>query len=220
MAKRARRHPDLVLLQVVEGEGFGFTYLSPEDFEYAADHFMLPAVKYAEVDVSDPEQRRELAYDFLWRYFSKPQRKGYFRENVRWIAAAAVREKFAKEAAAGKMPRVVIITRKGGEGGGIVIRDAHEYLEHPGYPLALIVGKPSAGGGAAHFFASRAAYEKVGSSPPSQEMWLPQIVYRLYAETPSVVMGIPRPGKKGDMGVECVALAFGERAKLVERKAS
>lgn len=179
---------------------------------------MLPAVKFAEVDVSDAEQRRELAYDFLWRYFSKPQRKGYFRDNVRWIAAAAVREKFAKEAAAGKMPRVIIITRKGGESGGIVIRDAHEYLEHPGYPLALIVGKVSVGGGAAHFFASRAAYEKVGSSPPSQEMWLPQIVYRLYAETPSVVMGIPKQGKKGDMGVECVALAFGERAKLVERK--
>jgi hypothetical protein len=32
-------------------------------------------------------------------------------------------------------------------------------------------------------------------------------------------MGIPKPGKKGDMGVECMALAFGERAKLVERKA-
>lgn len=103
MAKRARRHPDLILLQVFEGEGFGFTYLSADDFDYAADHFMLPAVKYAAADVSDPEQRRELAYDFLWRYFSKPQGKGYFRENVRWIAAA-VREKFAVEARTEKWP--------------------------------------------------------------------------------------------------------------------
>ena len=28
---------------------------------------------------------------------NKPQAKGYFRENVRWIAAAAVREKFASK---------------------------------------------------------------------------------------------------------------------------
>ncbi len=217
MAKRARRHPDLILLQVFEGDGFGFTYLSAEDFDYAADHFMLPAVKYAAADVSDPEQRRELAYDFLWRYFAKPQGKGYFRENVRWIAAAAVREKFAAEVADGKMPRIVVITRKGGEGGGIVIRDGHEYLDHPGHPLAIIVGKPSAGGGSAHFFASREAYEQVGASAPNQEVWLPQIVFRLYAVTPSVVMGIPKPGKKGDMGVECMALSFGARAKLVDR---
>ena len=33
------------------------------------------------------------------------------------------------------------------------------------------------------------------------------------------VMGIPKPaGKKGEMGVECMALGFGERASLIERK--
>jgi hypothetical protein len=206
-------------MEVQNSEGFGFTFLSADDFDYAADHFMLPAVKYASVDVSDPEQRRELAYDFLWRYFSKPDAKGYFRENVRWIAAAAAREKFATEAQSGRMPRVIVIERKGGEGAGIVIRDGHEYLEHPGYPLALIVGKPAAGGGNARFFSSRADYEKVGESKPNQDTWLPQIVYRLYAQTPSVVMGIPKPGEKGEMGVETMALGFGERAKLIERKA-
>ena len=118
------------------------------------------------------------------------------------------------------MPRVVAITRKSGEHGGIVIRDAHEYLEHPGYPLALIVGRAQQGGGSAHFFASRADYEKVGASAPDQETWLPQIVFRLYAETPSVVMGMPKSGKKGEMGVECVALGFGQPAKLVERKST
>ena len=131
MPKRARRHPDVILVQVYEGEGFGFTYLSPDDFEYAADHFMLPAVKYASADVSDPEQRRELAYDFLWRYFSKPDSKGYFRENVRWIAAAAAREKFAEDTAAGRMPRVIVIERKKGESGGIVIREAPEVPRSP-----------------------------------------------------------------------------------------
>jgi hypothetical protein len=117
------------------------------------------------------------------------------------------------------MPRVVSIERKGGEGGGIVIRDAQEYLQHPGYPLALIVGKPSAGGGSAHFFASRESYERLGASAPNQDIWLPQIVYRLYAQTTSVVMGIPKPGKNGEMGVECMALAFGAPAKLMERNA-
>src|SRR6185312_573668 len=100
----------------------------------------------AEIDPNNPEQRRTVAYDFLWRYFNKPNAKGYFRENVRWIAAAAVREKFAEDAVAGRMPRVVTIERKSGDAGGIVIRDAQEYLEHPGFPLALIVGKPQHGG--------------------------------------------------------------------------
>ena len=154
MAERTRRHPDLILVQVYESEGFGFTFLADEDFTYAADHFLLPAVKYASLDPNDPEQRRTVAYDFLWRYFNKPQAKGYFRENVRWIAAATVREKFADEAKQGRMPRVVLIARKSGE--GIAIRNAEEYLSHPGYPLALIVGHPRAGGGPAHFFSSQA----------------------------------------------------------------
>ena len=212
----ARTHPDLILLEVKPGAGFGFTYLSPEDFDYAADHFLLPAVKYADLDINNPEQRRTVAYDFVWRYFNKPDAKGYFRENVRWIAAAATREKFADERARGAMPRVVHIARKA-EVGGIVIRDAQEYLEHPGYPLAVIVGKPQHGGGDAQFFASRAAFETQGQAKPTQEVWLPQIVYRLYAETPSVVMGMPKQEKSGDMGVECRALGFGRAAKLVER---
>ena len=68
-----------------------------------------------------------------------------------------------------------------------------------------------------NFFSSRGHYEKVGQTAPNQETWLPQIVYRLYAETPSVVMGMPKQDKKGDMAVECRALAFGRKAKLVER---
>jgi len=204
-------------VQVFDTEGFGFTYLSPEDFDLAADHVMLPALQYAKADAGDAKARRELAYDFLWGYFNKPQGKGYFRENVRWIAAAAVREKFLEESQAGKMPRVVVIARKKGEDGGIVIRDAHEYLEHPGFPLALIVGKPQHGGGQAQFFADQAAYEKAAQTKTTQDIWLPQIVYRLYAKTPSVVMGIPKPGNKGEMSVECRALGFGRTAALVER---
>jgi hypothetical protein len=216
LTEGARRHPDIVLLEVEGGEGFGFTYLSEEDFDYAADHFILPAVKYASLNPDDEDQRRTVAYDFLSRYFNKPHGKGYFRENVRWIAAAAVREKFRDNAKEGSMPRVVNIARNASDG-GIAIKSGKEYLEHPGFPLAVIVGKPSAGGGPAHFFANRESYEKTGQSKPSQEQWLPQIVFRLYARTPSVVMGMPKEGKDGDMAVECRALAFGRDAGLVER---
>ena len=206
----------MILVEVQPGEGFGFTYLGADHFDYAADHFLLPAAKSASLDPNDPEQRRTIAYDFLWRYFNKPHAKGYFRENVRWIAAAAVREKFTDESKAGTMPRVIVISRKASDG-GITIRPGAEYLEHPGYPLAIVIGKPSGGGGQAHFFAKRQDYERVGQSAPTQDVWLPQIVYRLYAETPSVVMGMPKSDKDGEMAVECRALAFGRKAKLVER---
>ena len=216
MTDSGRRHPDVILVEVQPGEGFGFTYLSVDDFDYAADHFLLPAQKYAALDPNNAEQRRTVAYDFLWRYFNKSQSKGYFRENVRWIAAAAVREKFSAEAQAGEMPRVIAIGRKPSDG-GIVIRPGSEYLEHPGYPLAVIIGKPSAGGGQAHFFSTREDFERVGQKPPTQDVWLPQIVYRLYVQTPSVVMGMPKQGKDGDMAVECRALSFEQKAQLIER---
>jgi hypothetical protein len=218
VSERQRRHPDAILVRVKGETGFGFTYLSEGDFNLAADHFLLPAVHYSGTDANDPEQRRTLAYDFLWRYFAKPHAPSFFRENIRWIVAAAAREKFRSEAERGVVPRVLAIERRH-EDDGIIIRDAPEYLEHPGYPLAVVVGKPNYGGGPAHFFDSAAEYAKVGARPPSQETWLPQIVFRLYAETPSVVMGMPKPGKGNSLAVECVALSFGRRARLRERQA-
>ena len=217
MVERQRRHPDAILVRVRDTTGFGFTYLSEGDFDLAADHFLLPAVQYSGTDATDADQRRTLAYDFLWRYFAKPQAKEFFRENIRWIVAAAAREKFRDEAEFGQVPRVMVIERRHGDD-GIVIRAAPEYLEHSGFPRAVIVGKHNYGGGPAHFFDSDSEYAKVGQSKPSQETWLPQIIFRLYDETPSVVMGMPKPGKGNDLGVECVALSFGSRARLHERK--
>lgn len=219
MTERQRRHPDAILVRVKGETGFGFTYLSEGDFNLAADHFLLPALHYSGGDAGDREQNRTLAYDFLWRYFAKPHAREFFRENIRWIVAAAAREKFRAAIDAGAVPRVLTIERRHGDD-GIVIRDAPEYLEHPGYPLAVVVGKPGYGGGPAHFFDTADAYAKAGASKPSQEVWLPQIVFRLYAETPSVVMGMPKPGKGEGLAVECVALSFGRRARLRERKAA
>ncbi len=215
--ERKRNHPDVILVRVKESSGFGFTYLSEGDYHRAADHFLLPALAYAKTDVNDVEQRRTLAYDFLWRYFAKPHGREFFRENIRWIAAAAAREKFHQEAEFGTVPRVIVIERRNNDD-GIIIRAAAEYLDHPGYPRAVIVGKHIYGGGAAHFFDSAAEFEKAGQKAPTQDVWLPQIVYRLYEETPSVVLGMPKPGKGQELGVECQALSFGMRARLHERK--
>ncbi len=215
--ERQRRHPDAILVRVKGATGFGFTYLSEGDFNLAADHFLLPAVHYSGTDVNDADERRTLAYDFLWRYFAKPHAREFFRENIRWIVAAASREKFRTEITLGTVPRVLVIERRHGDD-GIIIRNAPEYLEHPGYPLAVVVGKPGYGGGPAHFFDSSAAFEKTGATKPSQDVWLPQIVSKLYAETPSVVMGMPKSGKDNALAVECVALSFGSRARLRERK--
>lgn len=215
MTDTVRRHPDVIFVKLHEHTGYGFTYLSLADFNRAADRFLKPGVKTAGLDLANDEQRRTFAYDYLWRVFFEPDAAVFVRDTVRWIAAAAAREKFADPQQ--PVPRVISIERKAD--GGIVIREAKEYLDHPGFPRAVIVGKPAKGGGAAHFFADRAAFEEAGRTALSDEMWMPQIVYRLYAETPSVVLGMPRSGAAGQMGIECRALAFGTPAKLIERAA-
>lgn len=213
MNDSARHHPDVILVKLKDNSGYGFTYLNAADFNRAADRFLKPGVKTAGLDLANDEQRRTFAYDYLWRVFFEPDQQVFVRDTVRWIAAAAAREKFA----AGDMPRVISVERKAD--GGIVIRDAKEYLSHPGFPLAVIVGKPAKGGGVAHFFSDQDAFAAAGQQALSDDMWMPQIVYRLYSETPSVVLGMPRSGTTGQMGVECRALAFGAPAKLVERNA-
>ncbi|MBM3513201.1 MAG: hypothetical protein FJX59_05735 [Alphaproteobacteria bacterium] len=213
MPERDRRHPDIIFLKLRAGDGFGFTFLSRADYLRAAEALMKPAAKAQGIDLTDPEARQKLAYDYLWRYFFKPEGKVFQRDNVRWIAAAAVIEKYGVN---GPVPQIVKIERNAD--GGIVISSADEFLKHPGFPLAVVVGKPAKGGGKAHFFASKRDYEAAGSQGLTDAMWLPQIVFRLYETTPTVVMGMPKSGAEGKMAVECRALAFGRKAKLVERK--
>ena len=100
------------------------------------------------------------------------------------------------------------------------IRPAIEYLRHPGFPLAVVVDG-AVHGGEAHFFASETAYRRVGQSAPTQHCWLPQIVYRLYSKTPSVMLGhVLRGNRADDNGVAFRSLSFGLPAPLVERGTS
>lgn len=160
-----------------------------------------------------PEVRRTVCHDQLWRVFADPKGEQYTWQNVRWIAAAAARDKFVFD---GPIPRVVMIENAKGDS-GIVIRSAAEYMEHPGWPMALVVGHPTIGGGPATFFSSNEMLTTAAKRPLTEDLWLPQIVDRLYEVTPSVVMGMPKSTKGGQMQVQCRAIAFGAKAELKSR---
>ena len=102
--------------------------------------------------------------------------------------------------------------------GDVAARSGAEYLAHPGHPLAVVVGHPNEGGGPCHFFDTPEDYRQAGTGAPTDSCWLPQILYRLYAATPSVMMGRPRAQDEGaSVGVECNGVTFGRPAPLVER---
>lgn len=211
MATSNRAHPDAIFVKFTGNQGFGFTYIDEETFAACADHFLAIALSREEEDT--PEIRKQACHDQLWRVFADPMGEQYSWHNVRWIAAAAVRDKFGFE---GPTPRVVVI-ENAEEGSGIVIRSGEEFLEHPGWPMALVIGHPAVGGGPATFYSSRGSFEVQAKQTMSEDVWLPQIVDRLYEVTPSVVMGMPKAGKDGKMQVQCRALSFGAKAALKER---
>ena len=206
-----RLHPDVVFVRFSGETGYGFTYIDEEHFSAAADHFLAIAMAREEDDT--PEVRRQVCHDQIWRVFAEPEGEQYIWQNVRWIAAAAVRDKFGYD---GPVPKVVII-ENAADDSGIVIRAAEEYMKHPGWPMALVVGHPAIGGGPSMFFTSREDFTNKAKQPMSDVLWLPQIVDRLYEVTPSVVMGMPKSGKDGKMQVQCRAISFGVKAELKER---
>ena len=103
MANSTRLHPDAIFVRFTGEKGFGFTYLDEEAFSAAADHFLAIALAREE---DSPEVRRQVCHDQLWRVFAEPTGEQYTWQNVRWIAAAAVRDKFGYDAA---IPRVVMV---------------------------------------------------------------------------------------------------------------
>ncbi|NKB45486.1 MAG: hypothetical protein GKS03_14535 [Alphaproteobacteria bacterium] len=214
MGNSDRAHPDAIFVRFTGAKGFGFTYIDEEAFAASADHFLAIALAREEDDT--PEIRHQACHDQLWRVFADPMGEQYTWHNVRWIAAAAVRDKYGYT---GPIPRVVVV-ENAEDDAGIVIRAGDEFLDHPGWPRALVVGHPAIGGGPATYFSSRESFEVTAKRPMSDDLWLPQIVDRLYEVTPSVVMGMPKSDKEGKMQVQCRALAFGTKASLKERAAT
>ena len=206
--------PEAVFLRRADHTGYGFFYRGENDFRHAADSFVKPIKRSFTGEPlpgqPDPDAHVKTAIaTFLGQAFDKAVPAEVGAEGVSRAAAACVLNMFAV-----RLPRVVVIERRDGT---LNVRPGIEFMRHPGFPLAVVVDG-DAHGGEAHFFTSPEAFRAAAEAPPSPRCWLPQIVFRLYARTPSVMAGRPlADGSSGRHSVEFRGLAFGLPASLQER---
>lgn len=209
----ARHHPDIIFLRRANNTGYGFFYSSDADFKHAADSFTLPVLRTFRgpplPNQPDPQDHLRAAIaTFLVQAFDRKVAPEIGAEGISRAAAA-----FARQAFRGAVPPVAMIERGGGR---LNLRPAPEFLRHPGHPLAVVV-EGDTHGGDARFFANEEEFRRTGESQANARCWLPQIIYRLYARTPSVMVGKPITDDAGRTAVECRALFLGVPAPLFER---
>lgn len=214
MVGSATRFPEAVFLKRPDRSGYGFFFSGEQDFQAAVDSFNTPILRSfaGEPVPGQPEPREHLktaAATLLGQAFDRSFPPELGPEGISRAVAALVRQHFATA-----VPRVLLIERRENR---LAIRPAIEFLRHPGHPLAVVVdGLPH--GGEAHFFDTEDQYKRVGESHPDQTCWLPQIVYRLYSRTPSVMLGHPmRDAAAGSNSVACRGMSFGLPGPLTER---
>ena len=214
MVGAVARFPEAVFLRRPDNSGYGFFFQSEADFNKAIDSFAAPILRsFAGEPVPgqpEPDEHlRNAIVTLIGQAFDYSFSPDLGPEGISRAVAAFVRQMFASA-----VPRVLLIERRDNK---LTARPAIEFLRHPGYPQVIVVdGAPH--GGEAHFFTSAEHYRQVGESPPDQRCWLPQIVYRLYSQTPSVMLGHPMRGSQtGDNKVAFRGLTFGLAAPLVER---
>jgi hypothetical protein len=207
-------YPEAVFLKRPDNSGFGFFFQSQADFNSAIDSFSTPILRsFAGEPVpgqpEPAEHLRNALATLLGQAFDHSYSPDLGPEGISRAVAAYVRQIFS-----GPVPRVLVIERRDNR---IQARPAIEFMRHPGHPLAIVLdGAPH--GGEAHFFGSEEEYRRMALSPPTQRCWLPQIVYRLYSLTPSVMLGHPMRGNQaGDNRVAFRGLSFGLKAPLQER---
>lgn len=214
MVGAAARFPEAVFLHRGDGTGYGFFFNSEADFTRAIDSFSKPILRSFQGEPipnqPDPHDHLRTAIaTLIGEAFDRSVPGDAGPEAVSRAVAACVRETYRRA-----VPQVVVLERREGK---LAVRAGDEYLNHPGYPLAVVV-HAGPHGGAAHFYQSRDAYQSAAERQPDTRTWLPQIVFRLYARTPSVVAGKPiRDLNSGSTSVEFRALSFGQDAPLVER---
>ena len=214
MVGSATRFPEAVFLKRPDRTGYGFFFSGEADFQTAIESFNTPILRSfaGEPVPGQPDPKDHLktaAYTLLGQAFDHSHPPELGPEGISRAVAAMVRQHFATA-----VPRVLLIERRETR---LTIRPAIEFLRHPGHPLAVVVdGLPH--GGEAHFFDNADEYKRIGESQPDQNCWLPQIVYRLYSSTPSVMLGHPmRDAAAGSNSVACRGLNFGLPSPLVER---
>ncbi|HIJ39216.1 MAG TPA: hypothetical protein HPP80_10010 [Rhodospirillaceae bacterium] len=206
--------PEAVFLRRADNSGYGFFFRNENDFRHAVDSFVKPILRSFDgtpvAGQPKPESHLKTAIvTFLGQAFDRAVPVEVGSEGVSRAVAACVRNTFAH-----RVPKVVTLERKDGS---LNVRPGIEFMRHPGFPMAVVVDA-DAHGGEAHFFTTAEEYQRTAAKAPDARVWLPQIVYRLYAKTPSVIAGRPlMDGKSGRHSVEFRGLAFGVSAPLVER---
>jgi hypothetical protein len=208
------RFPEAVFLKRPDNSGYGFFFQNEKDFRDSVDSFTLPILRSfaGEPVPGQPEPADHIKTaiaTLIGQAFDRSFSAELGAEGISRAVAALVRQYF-KDA----IPRVLLIERRDNKSS---VRPGIEFMRHPGHPLAVVVDGAYHGGDA-HFFSSAEDYRRVGESSPDQNCWLPQIVYRLYSQTPSVMLGHPmRDAAAGSNSVACRGMNFGLPAPLVER---
>ncbi len=215
-------HPEVIFIKRLDGTGYGFFYSTPAQFDNAANGFIGPIkqriTKEAEENKQElPLKANELclkaALTSITKVFDPDWEDEPGIDAARCVAASCAQESLWNDG----VPLCIVIEQIGDE---ITIREGFEFLEHPGYPMAIVIGSKKDGGGLCTFFDSLDEFRQLASRPPSQSVWLPQLIYRLYVKTPSIMTGIPTPPDqegKG-VGVECHAFTLNRKGHLIERK--
>lgn len=207
-------YPEAIFLRRPDSTGYGFFYYGESDFLHAAESFSQPVLRSFDGEPvegqPDPQAHLKLAITtFIGQAFDKAVPGEVGPEGVSRAVAACARHVFA-----GAMPRIIVIEHKSGR---LHLRAGSEFLKHPGHPLAVVVDA-DAHGGEAMFFDTAEEFHQTGETSPGTHCWLPQVVYRLYQRTPSVVAGRPSLDQgTGKHRVEFRAITFGTQARLVER---
>jgi len=209
----AAKFPEVVFLRRGDSTGYGFFFQGEADFLHAAESFAAPVLRSFDGDPvpgqPDPQDHLKTAVTtFIGQAFDHAVPRDVGAEGVSRAVAACVRLAFK-----GGVPRVVVIEQRDSR---LVVRPGIEFMRHPGHPLAVVVDA-DAHGGDAHFFATAEDYQRVGQTTADSRCWLPQIVYRLYARTPSVMAGRPLADQSGKHSVVFRGVTFGLKAPLEER---
>lgn len=212
-------YPQAVMVKKTDGAGYGFFFNSETDFVASAEAFLTPINNTIEEKLADKknqadssELRLAAALSFLSQYFDGTLDDFFSADAMRWVAAACASQLFHSK----DMPSVIVVEQDGDKVG---VREGEEFMDDPGFPKAVVVGRPQEGGGAAQFFESEKDYTALGQSTPTESVWLPQILFRLYERTPVVMAGVPKRNQDSEtLGVECQGLSFSGDADPIERK--
>jgi hypothetical protein len=212
--------PEAIFIKRLDGTGYGFFYSTVAQFQNAAHGFIAPikeriekeSNEHRDLPMAPEELTLKASISSMAKVFEPNWNDQEGIDGARCVAASCVLESKWEE----EIPCVIVIEQAGDE---ITIREGFEFLEHPGYPLAVVIGSKHDGGGLCSFFDTIEEFKQVATKPPTENTWMPQLIYRLYAKTPSIMTGIPVPLENGKgVGVECNAYTLNRKGQLIERR--